>query len=105
LDHIEWFGFLTNLIHFDKGYELFQSCIKKAPNYSSEKEVNFNHHKKYIIKRETENYDGGAKSSDFKQVLGSRAYFKKIAHKHKAPIFTSIEAAVSYLENKYKAKL
>lgn len=66
---------------------------------------NWKTHKKYIIKRETENYDGGAKSSDFKQVLGSRAYFKKIAHKHKAPIFTSIEAAVSYLENKYKEKL
>ncbi|PIT88619.1 MAG: hypothetical protein COU29_02490 [Candidatus Magasanikbacteria bacterium CG10_big_fil_rev_8_21_14_0_10_36_32] len=62
-------------------------------------------HKSFIVKREKENYDGGAKSSDFKQVLGHRAYIKKIARKHKTPIFKSMEDAANYLQNKYKEKL
>lgn len=56
-------------------------------------------HKKYISEREKNNYDGGAKSDALEQVLTHRKYMKNLAHKHKIPIFKSIEGADLYLRN------
>lgn len=58
---------------------------------------NWSRHKKLIIHREKNNYDGGAKSDAFDQVLSHRDYMKKIARKNKIPIFKTIEEAVSFL--------
>lgn len=53
-------------------------------------------HQKYIRHREQHNYDGGAKSDAFKQVLGHRQWIMKYA-KQGVPQFTSVEQAVNYL--------
>lgn len=59
-------------------------------------------HKLFIVTRERENYDGGATSSNFKQVLKHRSQIRNIARKHKVPIFQSMERATKYLETKYR---
>jgi hypothetical protein len=55
-------------------------------------------HKNYIIKRENNNYDGGAKSDTFLQVMNHRKYMQGIARKNKIPVFRTVEDAVTYLE-------
>ena len=54
--------------------------------------------KKNIINREKTNYDGGAKSDAFQQVLDHRKSMKNLARKHKIPIFRSIKEAAAFLE-------
>lgn len=54
-------------------------------------------HKEYIIHRETHNYDGGATSKDYDQVLGHREIMEKLAARENIPIFQSIEEAVEAL--------
>lgn len=58
--------------------------------------------KRNIRLREQGNYDGGAKSGDFDQVLFHRKYMKKIAREHKIPIYKTIEEAEAALVKKYK---
>ena len=58
--------------------------------------------KKYIICREQTNYDGGATSKDFKQVIKHRKTLTKHARQNKVPIFKTIEDAVNFLRKKYK---
>ncbi|MDD5692872.1 MAG: hypothetical protein WC437_03590 [Patescibacteria group bacterium] len=53
-------------------------------------------HKKYIKYRENNNYDGGAKSDNFDQVLGHRNVIESWAKKG-VPKFKSIEEAADYL--------
>jgi hypothetical protein len=55
--------------------------------------------KKYIIEREKNNYDGGAKSDSFQQVMNHRKYMKEISKKNKIPIFKTINEAVLFLTN------
>ncbi len=55
-------------------------------------------HKQYIITREKNNYDGGAKSDAFDQVLSHRKYMEDIAQKNNIPIFYTIEDAVEFLK-------
>lgn len=54
-------------------------------------------HKKYILYREQNNYDGGATSNDHEQVLGHIEYMRELAKKENVPIFQSIEEAVEVL--------
>lgn len=54
-------------------------------------------HKQYIIKREQTDYDGGATSKDYDQVLGHREIMENLAKKEDIPIFQSIEEAVAAL--------
>lgn len=54
--------------------------------------------KQYIVSREKSNYDGGAKSDAFDQVLNHRAYMQKIADENKIPVFNSINEAANYIE-------
>lgn len=58
---------------------------------------NWDLHQQQIIHREQNNYDGGAKSSDFEQVLAHRAYAEKVAQRDNVPIFSSIQEAVEAL--------
>lgn len=60
---------------------------------------NLKTNKKFIIKRENTNYDGGAKSDAFDQLISHRSYMKKLARKNKIPIFKTIEEADLYLRN------
>lgn len=55
-------------------------------------------HKQYIIMREQNNYDGGAKSDAFDQVLSHREYMEDIAQKNNISIFHSIADAVEFLK-------
>lgn len=61
-------------------------------------------HKKYIKNRESNNYDGGATSERFAQVLHHRNWIMKWTKKG-VPRFKSMEEAVGYLENEYKGFL
>lgn len=54
-------------------------------------------HKKYILHREQNNYDGGATSNDHDQVLGHIKYMRELAEKENIPVFQSIEEAVEAL--------
>lgn len=54
-------------------------------------------HKKYIIEREKNNYDGGATSAMFDQVLSHRKWMAERAGKYKIPIYNSIEEAAKEL--------
>ncbi|HEY8999250.1 MAG TPA: hypothetical protein VIM53_02935 [Candidatus Saccharimonadales bacterium] len=54
-------------------------------------------HQKYIRYRETHNYDGGAKSDAFAQVLWHRRWIMKYA-KQGVPQFRSVQEAAAYLE-------
>lgn len=54
-------------------------------------------HKQYIVHREQNNYDGGATSKDFDQVLGHREYMEQVAKRDDVPIFHSLEEAVAVL--------
>jgi hypothetical protein len=54
-------------------------------------------HKKYINHREKNNYDGGATSADFDQVLGHRKALVRHAKKNKVRIFKTIQEAVTFL--------
>lgn len=58
--------------------------------------------KKYIRKREETNYDGGATSEDFAQVVSHRKEILRHAKKHSVPVFKTIEEAVAFLRKKYK---
>lgn len=58
-------------------------------------------HKKYILSREKNNYDGGATSDRLPGVLGHRRWIKKWAKKG-VPEFKSVQEAAEYLEAKYK---
>lgn len=53
--------------------------------------------KKYIIEREKNNYDGGARSSDFEQVKNHRKFLKSYARKNNIPVHKSIEEAIGEL--------
>jgi hypothetical protein len=53
-------------------------------------------HKKFILRRESEGYDGGATSKDFERVEKSRTWMSRWA-KQGTPIFRSIEEAVDYV--------
>ncbi|HMH70355.1 MAG TPA: hypothetical protein VK502_03060 [Candidatus Saccharimonadales bacterium] len=53
-------------------------------------------HREYIRKREGKEYDGGAKSEDFKAVLAHRKIIKKWQKKG-VPCFNSIEEAADFL--------
>lgn len=57
-------------------------------------------HKKYITTREQENYDGGATSADFEQVLGHRRWIEKSCAS--VPKFDSVAQAANYLANQAK---
>lgn len=52
-------------------------------------------HKKYIATREHENYDGGATSADFEQVLGHRKWIEENCVG--IPRFESVKEAADYL--------
>lgn len=54
-------------------------------------------HQKYIRHREMHNYDGGAKSDAFVQVLWHRRWIMKYA-KQGVPQFRSVQEAAAYLE-------
>lgn len=54
-------------------------------------------HKSYIIDREQNHYDGGAKSDSYDQVLGHIEVIKKWHTEHGVPLFKSISEAVSAL--------
>lgn len=54
-------------------------------------------HKKYIVAREHGNYDGGATSADFEQVLGHRQWIEESCPT--VPKFESVEEAATYLAN------
>lgn len=56
----------------------------------------WNTHKKYIKTRERENYDGGATSDRFFQVLGHRKWIAKWIKKG-VPKYKSVQEAVDYL--------
>lgn len=53
-------------------------------------------HKRYIKTREANNYDGGAKSDAFAQVLGHRRWIKKWARRG-VPEFKSVKEATEFL--------
>lgn len=53
-------------------------------------------HKKYIMDREKNNYDGGAKSDRLGQVLGHRKWIRQWAKKG-VPVFNSVAEATNYL--------
>ncbi|KKU28378.1 MAG: hypothetical protein UX42_C0017G0003 [Microgenomates group bacterium GW2011_GWC1_46_20] len=60
--------------------------------------------KEFILKREITNYDGGAKSKDFQQVINHRAWIKnKWLKKEKVPQFKTIKEAVLFLEKNYNS--
>lgn len=60
----------------------------------------WNVHKKYIIKREQESYDGGASSDRFDQVLHQRKMTRRWIKKG-VPLFKSVSEATDYLAKKY----
>lgn len=57
-------------------------------------------HKQYIIAREQKNYDGGATSADFEQVIGHRQWIEENCAT--VPRFESVEEATNYLTNQAK---
>lgn len=57
---------------------------------------NWNTHKKYILSREKNNYDGGAKSDRLWQVLGHRRWIRKWVKKG-VPVFKSVSEAAIFL--------
>lgn len=59
----------------------------------------FETHFKYIKYREEHNYDGGIKSDDIEKIKRNREYFSRFKEKG-VPIFTSVDEAVLYLQNK-----
>lgn len=61
-------------------------------------------HKKYIITREKNNYDGGATSDRLSQVLGHRKWIRKWAKKG-VPVFKSVREAADFIANSYSASL
>ena len=60
-------------------------------------------HKKYILNREKNNYDGGATSDRLSQVQGHIKWIKQWALKG-VPEFKSMEEAAFYLQNNYEKK-
>lgn len=56
-------------------------------------------HKKYIRMREEGNYDGGATTSDYQQVLNSRKWISRHV-RNGVPKFKSVAEAAAYLESK-----
>lgn len=56
-------------------------------------------HKKFIAKRESDNYDGGATSEQLDGVLRARKYMESFKEKG-VPVFESIEEAAEFLANK-----
>jgi len=54
-------------------------------------------HKRYIVLRETENYDGGATSEDYLQVKGHIEFIKKWNTDYGVPMYSSIQEAVENL--------
>ena len=56
-------------------------------------------HKKYIKNREAQNYDGGATSGDYTQVLKHREWMLNRSKLLKIPLFNEIVTAANYLEN------
>lgn len=63
----------------------------------------FDTHFKYIKYREENNYDGGIKSDDIEKIKKNREYFSRFKE-NGVPIFTSVDEAASYLENKLDNK-
>lgn len=59
----------------------------------------FDTHFKYIKYREEHNYDGGIKSDDIEKIKRNREYFSRFKE-NGVPIFTSVDDAVLYLQNK-----
>lgn len=59
----------------------------------------FETHLKYIKYREEHNYDGGIKSDDIEKIKRNREYFSRF-QKYGVPIFTSVDEAVLYLQDK-----
>ena len=59
-------------------------------------------HKKFIAHREQRNYDGGATTKDFDQVLGHREWLLARAKKEKIPVYKSITEAINKLRDKYQ---
>jgi hypothetical protein len=57
-------------------------------------------HKKQIIYREENNYDGGATSKDFTQVLNHRSHLEKFAKEKNIPIFENMEAVHEFFMKK-----
>lgn len=60
---------------------------------------NWQTHKKFIIKREEGEYDGGATSEHLEQVKKSRVWMSRW-EKEGVPIIKSVEEAVNYLTTK-----
>lgn len=54
-------------------------------------------HKQYIVERERHNYDGGATTEDFDQVLAHRKSLERQARKGNIPIFQSVSEAAETL--------
>ncbi len=57
-------------------------------------------HKKYIIEREKNNYDGGATSDMFDQVQNHRKWMEERAQKFDIPVYKSIKEATEFLSRK-----
>lgn len=60
-------------------------------------------HKKSIVNREHNNYDGGAASADFEQVLGHRRWIEESCAT--VPKFESVEEAAKYLMDQAKVSV
>ena len=58
-------------------------------------------HKRYIDARENKNYDGGATSNDYTQVLSHREWIEKKAKDCSVPIFHTVGEAAEYLKSEY----
>lgn len=57
-------------------------------------------HKRYILQRESKNYDGGATSDRLGQVLGHRRWIRKWV-KQGVPCFKSVKEATDFLAKSY----
>lgn len=106
--HAWWKEPLNTILEIDQKSDVITSECKKlglwilgASNFWLVPDAivipQWNTQKEYILKREAENYDGGATSNDFAQVLRHRKALRKQAKINKVKIFNTIEQAVKYL--------
>jgi len=61
---------------------------------------NWSTHKRYIMQRESKNYDGGATSDRLGQVLGHRRWIRQWVKKG-VPCFKSVQEAADFLAEAY----
>lgn len=59
---------------------------------------NWQTHKRYILKREKNDYSGGGTAANIQGVLAHRKSIRQWTSKHDVPLFTTVEAATEYFE-------